>query len=114
MKTYQVCILVFALLAVFSLRLAQVDTAEQKTGSPTTDTQRAHSMVSPDEVKWVPAPPKLPPGAQFAVLEGDRSKPGVVVHLPSQAARRLQCPATLAFDGREYHGDPGHYAAGHG
>jgi quercetin dioxygenase-like cupin family protein len=34
-------------------------------------------MVSPDELKWVPAPPKLPPGAQFAVIEGDRSKPGV-------------------------------------
>jgi quercetin dioxygenase-like cupin family protein len=71
MKNYQSCLLVLALLAVVSLSLAQ-----QKTESPTTDAQRAHSMVSPDEVKWAPAPPKLPPGAQFAVLEGDRSKPG--------------------------------------
>src|SRR5688572_4638943 len=77
MKKYQICILALGLLAVFSLRLAQVDTAEQKTVSSSADTPRSHSMVSPDEVKWVPAPPKLPPGAQFAVLEGDRSKPGV-------------------------------------
>jgi len=77
MKKYQICILALGLLAVFSLRLAQVDTAEQKTVSSSADTLRSHSMVSPDEVKWVPAPPKLPPGAQFAVLEGDRSKPGV-------------------------------------
>jgi quercetin dioxygenase-like cupin family protein len=66
-----------ALLALVSFALAQVNRAEQKTESPTTDAHRAHSKVSPDELKWVPAPPKLPPGAQFAVLEGDRSKPGV-------------------------------------
>ena len=77
MKRYQVCLLALALLALVSLRLAQVNRAEQKTGSATTDTHRSHSMVSPHDVKWVPAPPKLPPGAQFAVLEGDRTKPGV-------------------------------------
>src|SRR5688500_16363887 len=37
----------------------------------------AHVMVSPEGVKWGPASPKLPPGAQFAVLLGDPSKPGV-------------------------------------
>ena len=28
-------------------------------------------------VKWGPAPPALPPGAQMAVLDGDPSKPGL-------------------------------------
>lgn len=77
MKKHQVCILALALLALVSLRLAQVNRAEQKTGAATTDAPRSHAIVSPDELRWVPAPPKLPPGAQFAVLEGDRSKPGV-------------------------------------
>lgn len=33
-------------------------------------------MVTPDQVKWGPGPPVLPPGAQAAVLEGDPSKAG--------------------------------------
>jgi hypothetical protein len=76
MKKHQVCVLVFALTALVSLLLVQVSRAQQKTGAATTDTPRSHEIVSPDELQWVPAPPKLPPGAQFAVLEGDRSKPG--------------------------------------
>jgi hypothetical protein len=56
--------------------LAQVDSAEQKKEAVATDTYSSHLMVRPDEVKWGPASPKLPPGAQFAVLEGDPSKPG--------------------------------------
>ena len=35
-----------------------------------------HVALSPDSVKWGPASPKLPPGAQFAILMGDPSKPG--------------------------------------
>lgn len=77
MKKHQVCALVLALLALVSLRLAQASRDEQKSESATTDSHRSHSIVSPDDMKWEPAPPKLPPGAQFAVLEGDRSKPGM-------------------------------------
>jgi quercetin dioxygenase-like cupin family protein len=36
-----------------------------------------HKIVSPQEVKWVPAPPSLPPGAQTAVLYGDPGKEGM-------------------------------------
>jgi hypothetical protein len=36
----------------------------------------SHVTVSPGDVKWGPASPKIPPGAQFAVLLGDPSKPG--------------------------------------
>ena len=35
----------------------------------------AHAMT-PDQVKWGPAPPVLPKGAQAAVLSGDPGKPG--------------------------------------
>ena len=36
-----------------------------------------HKLVLPDQVKWGPAPPALPPGAQMAVLDGDPTKPGL-------------------------------------
>ena len=42
--------------------------------TPSQDTQ--HVMVLPDKIAWGPAPAKLPPGAQRAVLLGDPSKPG--------------------------------------
>ena len=35
-----------------------------------------HTIVTPDQIKWGPAPPALPPGAQMAVLSGDPTKPG--------------------------------------
>src|SRR5947209_4088124 len=38
-----------------------------------------HVVVRPATVKWGPAPPSLPPGAQMAVLVGDPSKPGPYV-----------------------------------
>jgi quercetin dioxygenase-like cupin family protein len=36
-----------------------------------------HLVVRPGGLKWGPAPPSLPPGAQLAVLVGDPGKPGV-------------------------------------
>lgn len=38
--------------------------------------EQLHVTVSPEKVKWGPASPKLPPGAQFAILSGDPTKPG--------------------------------------
>ena len=35
-----------------------------------------HVMFTPDQLKWGPAPPSLPPGAQMAVLSGDPSVKG--------------------------------------
>ncbi|HKW52090.1 MAG TPA: cupin domain-containing protein [Stellaceae bacterium] len=42
--------------------------------------------VNADKIKWGPAPPVLPPGAQFAVISGDPSTPG-------QYVIRLKLPA---------------------
>jgi quercetin dioxygenase-like cupin family protein len=36
-----------------------------------------HVAVRPDAIKWGPAPPGLPPGAQMGILVGDPRKPGV-------------------------------------
>jgi hypothetical protein len=36
-----------------------------------------HVTVTPENLKWGPASPKLPPGAQVAVLMGNPSQPGL-------------------------------------
>jgi len=38
--------------------------------------EKDHHVVTPEDVKWVDAPPSLPPGAKIAVLEGDPTKEG--------------------------------------
>lgn len=64
-----------ALLTFASLALAQTDKMK-KDGQSDMKSSDSHIMVGADEVKWGPAPPSLPPGAQFAVIEGDPSKAG--------------------------------------
>ena len=64
---------------VVCLVLAASPAAPQATGS-------AHVLITPAELKWVPAPAKLPPGSMMAVLSGDPSQPGpfaLRVKLPS-------------------------------
>lgn len=63
MKRYQ-------LFAVLSLAFV--------TTAPAHD-EKDHTVVLPDAIKWVEAPPSLPPGAKIAVLEGDPSKEGPFV-----------------------------------
>lgn len=46
--------------------------AEKKQAAPTAK----HVMIAAEEIKWAPAPPGLPPGAEAAVLDGDPTKPG--------------------------------------
>jgi len=36
-----------------------------------------HKMLSPQEIKWAPGPPSIPPGAEVAVLYGDPGKDGL-------------------------------------
>ena len=43
----------------------------------TAQTADAHKVVSPQEIKWAPAPASLPPGAELAVLYGNPSKEGL-------------------------------------
>lgn len=50
----------------------------------------AHTMVTPDAIKWGPAPKVLPAGAEAAVLFGDPTKEGMF-------ALRLKVPAGYAI-----------------
>jgi quercetin dioxygenase-like cupin family protein len=53
--------------------------AAAATGGDPATTMRSHTIVRPDQVKWADGPPSLPPGAKFAVLEGDPAKAGFFV-----------------------------------
>jgi quercetin dioxygenase-like cupin family protein len=47
-------------------------------------------VVSPDQLKWSPAPPAFPKGAQIAVISGDPSKEGpYVVRLKAPAGYKV-------------------------
>src|SRR5687767_9860013 len=41
------------------------------------DMHADHIMVMPGDIKWVDAPPSLPPGAKVAVIEGDPKAAGL-------------------------------------
>jgi quercetin dioxygenase-like cupin family protein len=75
MKKYRISIVVPVLLAAASLSLAQGDKDKvKKTHAATGKAQQSHTMITPNDVKWGPAPPALPAGAQMAILSGDPSK----------------------------------------
>ena len=75
MKKHQVSMVVLVLLAAVSLGLAQggKDKAK-KSQAATGKAEQSHTVITPNDVKWGPVPPALPPGAQIAVLSGDPSK----------------------------------------
>ncbi len=75
MRKYQICIGVLVLSAAVSLSLAQAGKDKGKTAM-SGKAQQSHTMVTPNDLKWGPAPPGLPAGAQLAVLSGDPSKAG--------------------------------------
>jgi hypothetical protein len=49
--------------------MASVTASSQDHGTSTKPSD--HIMVKPENVKWADGPPSLPPGAKFAVIEGD-------------------------------------------
>jgi len=73
---------IVVLLVVVSLSCAQNDSAPApaETQAPQAALHAApgvdHKMLRPDTITWQDGPPSLPPGAKFALLEGDPAKPG--------------------------------------
>jgi quercetin dioxygenase-like cupin family protein len=53
--------------------------AQTPAASPKQAAPAAHVLLTPGDLKWGPAPPVLPAGAQIAVLDGDPGKPGFFV-----------------------------------
>jgi quercetin dioxygenase-like cupin family protein len=72
-----------------------------------------HTVVSADAVKWGPAPPSLPPGAQAAILLGSPAKEGPFV-------LRLKLPANFIVPPHRHSKDEfvtvisGKFVASHG
>jgi hypothetical protein len=62
----------------FSIRIASALVLVTLLGVParTLAQTKQHTAMTPAELKWGPAPPALPPGAQIAVLDGDPGKDG--------------------------------------
>jgi len=67
---------VLALLAVGIVGAGLVGAADPAKPGSSPAGRLAHMVALPDDVKWGPAPPALPSGAQFAVLDGDPTKAG--------------------------------------
>jgi hypothetical protein len=63
----------WAVLAFLGLFVGSVSRGQDQAGHPD---DMDHVVVRPDAIKWGPAPPGLPPGAQMAILAGDPRKPG--------------------------------------
>src|SRR5262249_42360306 len=75
MKNYRFGFVFPVLLAAVTLSLTNVRKDKAKPSQAGTGkAEQAHTMITPNDIKWGPAPPALPPGAQFAVLSGDPSK----------------------------------------
>jgi len=73
-KYHPVRLCVLALLPLIALCPAQADNDKGKTKHLD---GKGHVIVTPDQIKWWPAPASLPPGAQLAILDGDPSKAGL-------------------------------------
>src|SRR2546429_5378639 len=56
-------------MAVVGLAVLPGSAVAQQTGE--------HKLTPPQDIKWGPAPPSVPPGAQAAVLYGDPGKEGM-------------------------------------
>jgi|SoiMethySBSTD1v2_1073268.scaffolds.fasta_scaffold1494994_1 quercetin dioxygenase-like cupin family protein len=77
MNKYRIGVVVLVLLAAVMLGLAQGEKDNgKKVQKVTYKVAQPHTMITPNDVKWGPAPPALPAGAQLAVLSGDPSKAG--------------------------------------
>lgn len=85
MKTYRFRMILMIGLAISLIGgLVALAKEQEKMHSP--GEPSGHVMITPDELKWADGPPSLPPGAKFAVLEGDPKNPGTFT-------MRLKLPA---------------------
>jgi hypothetical protein len=86
MRKVSLFILALILLTAFTWSFAQKGNNSKST------MHSAHAVVTPDDLKWGPAPPGLPPGAQLAVLHGDPSKAGVRFHMRAKFPAGYKVP----------------------
>jgi quercetin dioxygenase-like cupin family protein len=68
-------LLVIALAGLAAAAAAQTAQKEK----PAAKAPAKHAVVTSGDLKWRPAPPSLPPGAEAAVVDGDPKNPGPFV-----------------------------------
>jgi quercetin dioxygenase-like cupin family protein len=68
-----------------TLRLATGVLLAMAMTSPAAATEKEHTLLTAQEIKWSPGPPSIQPGAQVAVLYGNPGKDGLF-------AMRLKMP----------------------
>jgi len=61
-----------SIVALFTVALISTAAAQEPTPAHGT----GETIHTPDQIKWQDGPPSLPPGAKFALLEGDPAKEG--------------------------------------
>lgn len=70
-------VVILVLLAMASPSFGQCGgAAGTQTEPATAQADSSHVLLTPKDVKWGPAPPALPAGAQAAVIDGDPAKAG--------------------------------------
>jgi ChrR-like protein with cupin domain len=73
MSRFRLSILFVTFLAGVSLCFAQTTKNKRRRAVA----PAKHIVVTPDQIKWSPAPPSVPAGAEMAVLSGDPSRAGL-------------------------------------
>ena len=69
-------IVLAATAAIAAVTPGALSAQEAKPAAKPAEAAAKHVMVAASDVKWGPAPPSLPPGAQMGVLDGDPSVAG--------------------------------------
>jgi quercetin dioxygenase-like cupin family protein len=86
MTRLRLIVLVSAILIGISLGIAQSKKPISKEGLV------HHTLLAPEEMKWGPAPPGLPAGAELAVVSGDPSKEGLPFTMRAKFPDGYQVP----------------------
>jgi hypothetical protein len=68
---------------VVAVAAQKKDASESATESATSE---QHIVLTPGDLKWMDAPPGLPPEAKMAVLAGDSNKKGLFTVRPQTPA----------------------------
>jgi quercetin dioxygenase-like cupin family protein len=76
MKKIALLFTVLSALSWVALAAEEKESTKESAKAKSSESAAEHIFVSPADLKWVDAPPGLPPGAKMAVLEGDPTKKG--------------------------------------
>lgn len=79
--------------------VAPATPAVSATPAPAAPAVSGHKMIAPKDVVWGPTPPTLPPGAKFALIQGDPKAAGALFTF------RLEMPANYVVPPHFHPGD---------